>query len=127
MASPRWAGPLSVTSSPSSLMVPLVTSSSPAIMRSRVDFPQHVGPTKTTNSPSAISRLASGMTDAAPNDLLTCSRLIEPICAPLFDGAEGESAHELALAEPAQQQNRRDGQRRGGAELGEKLALRGRE
>jgi hypothetical protein len=32
-------------------------SSSPAIMRSVVDLPQPEGPTRTTNSPSLISRL----------------------------------------------------------------------
>ena len=59
-----------------------VVSSSPAISRSRVDLPQPEGPTKTTNSPSFISRLASGMTAWVPKVLLTCSRVIEPICFP---------------------------------------------
>src|SRR5262249_37355221 len=40
-------------------MVPVVTDSSPAIMRSAVVFPQPDGPTRTTNSPSRTSRLRS--------------------------------------------------------------------
>ena len=35
--------------------VPLLMSSSPAIMRSAVDLPQPDGPTSTMNSPSAMS------------------------------------------------------------------------
>ena len=38
---------------------PAVTSSSPAIIRSTVDFPHPEGPTRMTSSPSAISRLTS--------------------------------------------------------------------
>src|SRR5215212_1248518 len=40
-------------------MSPLVMSSSPTIIRSRVDFPQPEGPTRIMNSPSAMSRLTS--------------------------------------------------------------------
>src|ERR1700693_4452907 len=39
--------------------VPRVMSSSPAIIRRAVDFPHPDGPTRTMNSPSAISRLRS--------------------------------------------------------------------
>src|ERR671918_1619773 len=38
---------------------PEVMSSSPTIMRRTVDFPDPDGPTRTTNSPSAMSRLTS--------------------------------------------------------------------
>src|SRR5690606_2662940 len=127
MASPRCAGPLAVTSSPSSRITPEVVSSSPAISRSKVDLPQPEGPTKTTKAPSSISRLTSGMTAWLPKVLLTCSRLIEPMACPLFDGAEGESAHQLLLAQPAQYQDGGDGERRGGGELGPEQALRRRE
>ena len=47
-------------------MVPEVTSSRPASMRSEVDLPQPEGPTRTMNSPSAISRsrpLTAGMSE----------------------------------------------------------------
>ena len=36
------------------VIVPSVTSSKPAIMRSMVDFPQPDGPTSTMNSPSSM-------------------------------------------------------------------------
>src|SRR5450759_213141 len=48
---------------------PEVMSSSPAIARSRVDFPQPDGPTKTTNSPSLISRSMPCNISRLPNDL----------------------------------------------------------
>ena len=41
-------------------------SSSPAIMRSRVDLPQPDGPTNTTNSRSAMSRSTPLMTSTGP-------------------------------------------------------------
>ena len=37
-------------------IVPSLMASSPAIMRSRLDLPQPLGPTSTTNSPSATAR-----------------------------------------------------------------------
>ena len=65
MASLRLAGASSVTSRPSILIVPPVVSSSPAIRRSSVDLPQPDGPTKTTNSPSSMSRSMLGMMTAS--------------------------------------------------------------
>jgi len=50
---------------------PEVTSSSPAIIRSIVDLPQPDGPTSTTNSSSAISRLSPCTTSTAPKRLTT--------------------------------------------------------
>src|SRR5512146_1609695 len=47
---------------------PAVISSSPAIARNRVDFPQPDGPTKTTNSPSLISRSMPCNISIFPND-----------------------------------------------------------
>src|SRR4051812_50212438 len=41
------------------IMSPLVMSSSPTIIRSRVDFPQPEGPTRIISSPSSMSRLTS--------------------------------------------------------------------
>src|SRR5438034_1492908 len=61
MDSPRLAGGTSTTFLPSIRICPPVTSSSPAIRRKSVVFPQPDGPTKTTKEPSSISRLASLM------------------------------------------------------------------
>src|SRR2546421_12568881 len=111
MESWRLAGIESVMSTPSSLMTPADVSSSPAIRRSKVDFRQPDGPTKTTNWPSSIFRLIGGMTVWAPKTLVTFSSTIEPMMKfPLFHGAEGEAAHQLLLAEPAEQQDGRDGE-----------------
>ncbi|MCY1516387.1 hypothetical protein D9M68_510150 [compost metagenome] len=52
----RCAG-TSVTSAPSSLMVPDVGVSKPAIIRSSVDFPQPEGPRSEKNSPFSIPKL----------------------------------------------------------------------
>src|SRR5271157_1699422 len=46
MAMPRCDGPTSVTSTPPISSVPSLTSSSPEMQRSKVDFPQPEGPTK---------------------------------------------------------------------------------
>ena len=57
---------VSLTRLPPITTSPLVTSSSPAIMRRRVDFPQPDGPTKTTNSPWSTSRDTSWITSMLP-------------------------------------------------------------
>ena len=95
-------------------MRPEVTSSSPAIRRRRVDFPQPDGPTKTTNSPSAISRRSNGrITSTSPKFLVTALSRIWPIPGLLFHRAEGQTADKLLLAEPAKDQDGRDGQSAG--------------
>src|ERR1700741_2335166 len=107
------------------LMVPPLVSSSPAISRSSVDLPQPDGPTKTTNSPFSITRSRPGMMDVAPKDLETFLSVMFPMvssprdCCPslpaaaaLFHGTECQAAHQLLLAEPAHDQDRRDRQRR---------------
>jgi hypothetical protein len=53
---PRLAGGTSFMREPSIMRSPPLISSSPAIMRISVDFPHPLGPTNTTNSPSAMSR-----------------------------------------------------------------------
>ena len=56
-----------VTSRSPRRIVPSVTSSSPAIMRSRVDLPQPDGPTSTRNSPSAMSRSTASTARTPPS------------------------------------------------------------
>ena len=79
MASPRSLAAALVISTPSMEMVPDVQSSSPAISRSSVDFPQPDGPTNTTNSPSLMSKSMDGMMLASPNFLPTLSRRMLPM------------------------------------------------
>ena len=57
MATSRSRGPSSLARLPLMRNSPLEMSSSPAIIRSVVDFPQPDGPTKTMNSPLSISKL----------------------------------------------------------------------
>src|SRR5687768_746868 len=58
-------------------------SSRPAIIRRAVDFPQPEGPTKTTNSPSGISKLIlSTATTSSPNTLVTSSNVTSAIPLP---------------------------------------------
>src|ERR1044071_2400431 len=64
----RLAGGALVMSSPSISTLPELTVSSPAMMRSSVDLPQPEGPTKTTNSPSAILRSTAWITAMPPKD-----------------------------------------------------------
>src|SRR5690606_16082309 len=75
MAMPRWTGGRSLTIRPPISISPAETSSSPAIMRNRVDLPQPDGPTKTTNSPSATSRSMPLMIRASLNDFSRFLRL----------------------------------------------------
>ena len=75
MAMSRSLGSSSLTIRPSIEISPDVMSSSPAIMRSKVLLPQPEGPTKTTNSRSAISRSTPCTTSTSPNDFFTLRRL----------------------------------------------------
>src|ERR1700686_342227 len=54
-------------------MVPLSGSSSPAMMRSRVVFPEPDGPSKATSSPVSIRRLTSCRVSWAPKRFRMCS------------------------------------------------------
>jgi hypothetical protein len=47
-------------------ITPEVMGSSPAIIRSSVDFPQPEGPTRVTNSPSAMPIVTPWITSKAP-------------------------------------------------------------
>src|SRR6266699_3507004 len=73
----RARGGRSVTSRSPIAIEPSVTSSSPAIMRSSVDLPQPDGPTRTRNSPLAISRDTSSTATTPPEKtFVTLSRTI---------------------------------------------------
>ena len=73
----RERGGSSVTSPPPIEIVPAVTSSRPAIIRSSVDLPQPDGPTRTRNSPLPIvSETSSTATTPPEKTLVTLSRTI---------------------------------------------------
>src|SRR5690242_589333 len=90
---------------PSMRSSPSEMSSRPAIMLSVVDLPQPEGPTRITNSPSAMVRLTSS-TARAPsgNRLVTWSRTISAMGCPSFspsalalDGARCQAGDDPAL------------------------------
>ena len=66
MAMPRFAGSTPFISRPSMRRSPEVWPSSPAMMRSSVDFPQPDGPTKTVNSPRSTARSTPFRISVAP-------------------------------------------------------------
>jgi hypothetical protein len=62
-----------------------VTSSSPAIIRSRVDLPQPDGPTRTRNSPLSISSEMSSTAITPPlNAFVTLSSTISATAVDLY-------------------------------------------
>src|SRR5882757_1339422 len=67
----RSFGGTSLTMRPSMRSSPLVTDSSPATMRNRVDLPHPEGPTRITNSPSSTLIETPWMTSKAPKLLRT--------------------------------------------------------
>src|SRR5262245_23755225 len=71
MAMSRSLGGTLLTTRPPIAISPRLISSSPAIMRSRVDLPQPDGPTSTTNSPSPMSISTPYRTWVEPKNLST--------------------------------------------------------
>src|SRR5471030_942079 len=87
----------SFTTRLSMAMLPAVMSSRPASIRSIVDFPQPDGPTRTMNSPSAMSSEMPCRTGVAPNDFVICEKDTEAIrISPLgFNCAAGQPGHHV--------------------------------
>src|SRR5690606_39586745 len=131
MARSRLAGLTWVMSRPSSSIWPLLTSSSPAISRSRVDLPQPDGPTKTTNSRSRISRSMPLMISLPSKPFFRLwifrSAMFESsvvlLGSVLFHGAERQAADQLFLADPAENQDGGAGEGGDGRELGPEQPL----
>src|SRR6478609_3869640 len=137
MARSRSRGAFSLTRTPSISSSPAVMSSSPTIMRSSVDFPQPDGPTRMTNSPSAMSRLTPFTARKPSPYCLTMSlRVMAAIGSPSWDGlrawtsaldgALGQAGHDLAVEEQ-DEDDHRDGHDdgRGGDRSRRLLELRG--
>src|SRR5258705_2308213 len=88
------------------VIVPEVTDSSPASMRSEVDFPHPDGPTRTVNDPSGSSKFRSLTTGFDPYDLLTpAKRTVAMKCeSPTLSElhrAAADALHQPALDEKA--------------------------
>src|SRR5262245_16221089 len=117
MAMPRCAGGRSLTTSPSKVMVPPVTSSRPAMRRSNVDFPQPEGPTTTTNSPEPMSRFTSLITSVVPNAFLTPLSVrptIWLLSLLTLDPAGGQPGDNLALEDKDESDQRQGDDHRSG-------------
>src|SRR6187455_3132550 len=83
-------------------MSPVVASSSPAIRRSSVDLPHPDGPTKTTNSPSGTSRLASRITSTASKAFerpFSWRLAMGSRVQMSFDAGRGDAGRDVALQE----------------------------
>src|SRR6478672_2906420 len=89
---------MSLTTWPSIAIVPAEISSSPASMRSSVDLPQPEGPTRTVNSPSAMSKPMPWMIRVEPKLFSTLRKDTEAIALALaLHRAGGQPAHHVAL------------------------------
>src|SRR5207237_3663426 len=75
----RCFGATRLTTLPPMLTSPSVISSSPAIIRSKVDLPHPEGPTRTQNSPSAMSMSTPRITCVEPKFLRTALMLTAAI------------------------------------------------
>src|SRR5215203_5880044 len=84
------------TTLPPKRMMPLSTSSRPAIMRSNVVLPQPEGPRSVTNFRLGNCRLTSFSTRTEPKDLLMASRLTSMVGSALH-GAGAKARHKVAL------------------------------
>ena len=80
MAMSRSFGGTWLTTRPPIAISPLVISSSPATIRSRVDLPQPEGPTRTTNSPSGMSISTPCRMCVLPKYLSTLRISTDAIC-----------------------------------------------
>src|ERR1700736_3145174 len=109
MAMSRSFGCKWFTTRPPMAMVPPLTSSRPAIMRSVVDLPQPEGPTSTTNSRSLTSRLMSLTATTGPYAFCTLVRMTSAIAS------DPQPAHDVLLSEQGHDQRRNERDHRGRA------------
>src|SRR5215217_1466649 len=108
MATSRSFGESWLTSRPPMRSSPSVMSSSPAIMFKHVDLPEPEGPTRMTNSPSAMSRLTSS-TAMVPSvkSLVTWSKTMPAMCLLLtLYRAGGEPRDDPTLKEENEDDDR---------------------
>ena len=106
MAMSRSLGGRSLTTRSPIRISPDVTCSSPASMRSSVDLPQPDGPTRTTNSPSAMSMETPCSTSTVPKDLrtsriVTTAMLRSPLSLSLTVAAHLGARNRLTVGRPA--------------------------
>src|SRR4051794_18312545 len=106
MATSRSLGRMSLTTRPPISIVPSLRSSSPAMVRRRVLFPQPDGPTSTVNSPSATVRSMPLTAGTVPKRLWRPVILTGAMALLPANGTKGEAAHQMALHESAKRDRR---------------------
>src|SRR5262245_7789211 len=116
MAMSRSFGARSLTTFPPIRSSPALMSSRPAIMFSVVDFPQPDGPTRMTNSPSPMERLASS-TASRPSGkrLVTWSNTMSAMPGLSLHRAGRQPGHDPTLEQQHENDDRDgddDGRRR---------------
>src|SRR5258707_15597424 len=116
MAMSRSLGGTSLTTSPPMRISPAETSSSPAIIRSVVLFPQPEGPTRTTNSLSGMSRLILRTASTSSKRFTTLRNATSAIAYPrdpVIPDAERKFAGGVGVAHIGGGNGRGGGQGRG--------------
>src|SRR5262245_25148269 len=116
MAMLRSFGGTSFTTSPSIRISPSLMSSSPAIMRSVVVFPQPEGPTRTTNSLSGTSR-SMPRTAATPSKSFTNARKVTRAIALPLRRTGGEAGDVIVHEEGVDDERRCRAEQRPGHDL----------
>src|SRR3954470_6428020 len=112
MAMSRSFGARSLTTRPPIEIVPALTSSRPAIIRSAVDLPHPDGPTSTISSWSLTSRLRCSMTETSPYRFATSVKVTpdmgeivaeagRPLAFILIDDSFAQAAAHRADSRPA--------------------------
>src|SRR3984885_6464338 len=129
MAMSRSRGGTSFTTSPPIQISPSVISSRPTIIRSVVDLPQPDGPTRTTNSWSAISRSMPFTACTPPPYILTAlrtetsamvlsfPRVFMQLVESALGGTGGQAGHVVIHQEGVDQDRRQRGEHVGGHDL----------
>src|SRR3989337_2688294 len=97
MARLRSRGARSLTRLSPIIMSPVVMSSRPTIIRSRVDFPQPEGPTRIMNSPSWTSMLTSFTAGNPSPYFLTMFFMSMAAMGSTLHCAGGQTGDDLAL------------------------------
>src|SRR6185312_4914554 len=118
MAMSRSFGGTSLTTSPPIKMSPPVMSSRPAIMRSVVDLPQPDGPTRTTNSWSAMSRSMPRTASTSSYFLITLRRFTSAMnSTSTLCGTGGQAGNVVVHQEGVDDQRRRGAEQGAGHDL----------
>src|SRR6202046_3073858 len=129
MAMSRSRGGTSLPPSPPIQISPREISSSPAIIRNVVDLPQPDGPTRTTNSWSAISRSMPFTACTPPSYILTTlrtetsamvlsfPRVFMQLVESALGGTGGQAGHVVVHQEGVDQDRRQRGEHVGGHDL----------